>query len=565
MSRKSEIIKDLNNNITPFREQLRKQLGTGEREVGDRPAQRKYWNYIHSSWTGFYNDYKIVVENGALKARLDQEARRVYAENQGRISFLKTVATETKKDRLGAIDSSTPLEQCPAIYSIYHRNQLVRELQQLQSLLSWDTIRFGKLHDLNEALKMAADTDKNGPTHQAAQDRFYSELGKRANQILQDLMDTLGTAQYKDQFPKLQETIQNLYNHVQNNTRRTSYYNKEDARDFYIALGELGRQWEQVLARLFNQDIDDAVAVTADTFKKQNRSEGVADLFFRDRIYTMNLGNGSASQFMTGVTAKFRRQAQFPIQATVSPQSILDSLLSSDRVYKNQMRFIYNNWVALSSFDSRNYKQSVKNIRSKRTASARRKLSAGSTAVGNDGSVAHLRPTILSLFFEPLAEYVNLLMLNTAFWGNRKESKNDLCIFDPGFFEDLETGYNEARPLPVFLLTKWHAYETADVFRYYNDRIMQGELLWSVADLFTGVLHPSLGFAPVQLAEHYTRKVKLLREDKTKNPIYKVLLSDVSIANPTQLSVSNAFSNLLNNSKGRKLKIQFALKASYMA
>lgn len=552
------------------------------RGIGRRPAERHKWYYIHSNWTGFYNDYKTVVQNGALSMFLRQKAKKIYDDNNTRIKALKSISDELKITALGCKNQTQHIETSPIIYAIYHQTELVRELQTLQSQLTFTSQDFGVLGQLNRSLKDAIKKyGKTAPETVQPREAFYQEYSKQVNNQLQKIFDTLNSPAYKDQLPTLRNLIQQLHNGVQQNTNPNNWYDKSKAfiHNKTLSLGYatslLGSQWEEVLALLFNQNMQGfGVSVVSQIYQDIHTNRNIlADLIFNNYAALVRVPNDCAV-LQAGITAKFRRQAQFTIGGSVQPDLALRSVLDdSNKRVVNQFRFVYNNWVALSVFDSRSYRNDpTKTISRSHRQSGRNKMRrARHVAVDASGSVQQLKPTILSQLFEPLAQYINLYMLNTAFWGNSEDAsinKNQVRIFDPDFFTNMDKGNHVA---PVFLLTKQHAYETCDVFHYFNELINGGQLLWSVEDLFAHRLFlPRVGLSPVKLAEHYGRKVRALREN-TRDPIYDVLMENDDIVNfATKYEYLSAFDDLIHpegNKRigGRKLKIQFALKASYAA
>lgn len=542
----------------------REEMHLDQRPIGERPAARGNYNYIHSNWSAFVNDYNETIKHGVMEQTFKRQVDKIYALNQKHIDQLRKASRKMKVKQFGAKSEATPIEETPVIYGIYHENELVREVQRLGSLVNWTSKDFGVLGQLNRSLQDAIKSyGKNSQQANTARTKFYTQYASEVTQCLQQLFDTLGKKEYDGKLPALRQVLSDLYASVTSADTTRSWYNADKLISYWEKGSKvsampniLGWEWERILTTLLNNDIKNGGFQVTNDVVKGLKSKSIVDII-SNGVTVKSVIPSTAAKFQGGITVKFRRQAQFDIAAQVTPADAVASVTDNNIEAGLQLRFLYNNWVALSTFNSRYYARNPNaELKSRFGTTSRRKLNGHRARVHRNGNVIILPPSVLFTSFQPLAQYINMYMLNVAFWGNKNDA-NNICPFNDRFFDEMD---KDGRPIPAVLLTKQHAYETADIFNYYNEQIKGGQFLWSAEDLFTGLLKPTAGKRPIALAEHYGRKVNILRNASDPNKsVYDLLLEDKDIA---FFSIS-AFTKLMDVTKKRRLSIRLALKASY--
>lgn len=500
--------------------------------------------YVHSSIRGFNADYKDLIQDIDIRAKFRHMCDQQLAINNKNIQLLDTVAKEYKHARLG-IGPNDELEDSPVMQAIYHKSELVRDMQRLKMLTDYRSIHYGELGQLNLDY---ASTHYQDPEKRAA---FYTKLGQEYQHTLEKLFDSVTKLDRKDNSNPLQELkdlTQRLLESI--NPNATNYQELWTSKPGNLS-SLLGTQWENVLTCLMQESVKKqlgpAIAEKITNIGKNNQLSDIVDKSFSVEI--KNYGK----KLMAGFSAKFRHNNNFDITASFQLADVF-APLKDDIKALEAIGYVYNQFAALSAFSSEYYR--AKNIttlnRKKQDMATQR---AWLTRTQNEfGGI-----------FVDMARYINLFMLNVAFWGNRLDAQN-IPAFAPGFFESIDDNPNSAPP--AFLLTMRHPYETAHVFEKIQSQLTE-KPFWTVQDLFAGsynnkgkLVNKSAAFrasvpSEAQLRENYALKASALRRasayDHANYDIYTVILSQPLV----QASTCNILEIL--GDRSRAVTVRFSL------
>lgn len=510
-------------------------------------------SYIHSTYRGFRADYNQLTAQISIESQLYQNVDTLYKSNLDRIQNLRATGRRYKTALFGCKSEDEDIEQAPPIYMFLHQNQLIKELQNLQSQLSWSILQdksteAGRLNAIYLRAKNHS-TDSNDILKKRT--AFYKSWSKQWTDAINNVLDTLGTSEYRNQFNDLAQLLENFKANLQQDGTALFVDSKNGIKPGEV-LSKLGFQWEAIAAWF----LGGAVLEVADpTRVKTNiqqigKKEGLGDISLGHILYedTVPLD----MQFEGTMSLKFRANENFSIQAQVNPAQIFKAYTDKTGELLNILGYLYNNWISLSSYSSetdRNRSKLRTDFRAKRI----KKIKLRGVALDNNS----VNIPVLARMFYPLTQYINLYIFNLGFYGNRKDA--GVAPFDPEFLQNLDN----VTQIPVFLLTKNHCHETADVFQYYNELVYSGQLLIDIPDLFVGtkqsqgIFLPPIRPQPTVLRELYRRKRQLLREDTTDASIYDI------IGKERPSTEINYFDLLMNGTKTRTLKVKFHLKDSY--
>ena len=528
--------------------------------------------YLHSSIQGFYDDYNSLTHQNALGVVFDHLAKEAEATSRDNIKKLKEIATTVKMPIFKATSADQPIEETPLGQVLLGTGDAEKEESLTSAFiagkhaLDWETFEDEVINKLNrDYLKVT--THK---TSSAVGQAFYSAVGQRINNSLMNLQAKLaGRTDSED--------IKQVYQQITDILQEAAAETGDAAEGFKNAIirgkfkGLFYGNHRFQLASLMGRAYEDAIAATMQSC--------LGDAYEAIRTGTLNHLSDvvikrkadfdvavPVPQF--GISAKLRRNNYFSFQTQVQPQEALDRVaneLGADtNAVFNELAFVYNNIIALSIWNSTdNGKQGMKRVVYKITHRNGKRVkykAHQSTSVESRRTALLDAHTKLGKFFNSFTRYINILMYNTAFFGNRLDA-GDVSIFNPQFLANIQSGYaenNGKSAPPAFILTAGHLYETWRVFQHFLDAPKN---TITTGELFTDWLHPTHPYNATMLIKLHDRKVDLLRKN-SEDTIYGRLF-DGAPSIMDMMPSRNLFAELYANAKNRKIEKTIKLADYY--
>ena len=542
---------------------LKMNLDSITEDVGALPYERASFSntdekmYLHSSIHGFNADYKGLTGSINLSTVFKRLAKEVADVSVNNIQILREVADSFKTD----ICQGQEVENSDFGKILLGTNEgdpsVAALTADVKHVLSWYTFEDEVIRQLNEDFNPLH--VRKVDTTQQRRDQFYTDVGDRIGAVLQQYVDKVQTSKITNSdVQKSIVIIQSLLNQASNNP---SFFS--DA----IRSGELHRQLQNCkFANLLGHAYESTIEATINdclqgvyTATRTGIQEKLADIIIHKKTYINNVTSplyGAAIE--TGISAKLRIKNSFELKADLlfnDVQKRLEAELKGDAQRSLAvLAFIYNNYIALATWNTdmgsrRGMTMYVDKEGKKRRPSFRQRkqrLMGSNTSLGK--------------FFEPLAKYINYLMLNTSFFGNRLDA-GGVSLFDQRFFTNMyqnqKTG--EATP-PALLITSDHIYETWRVFQFYLNQVNGGELLFSTSQIFGDVFSGPRVYTVSELKKLYNLKCQYIAEGT--GSIYNRLYDhkpSIMDSMPTQ----NAYQLMMAQTKGRQLKQKINLNIKY--
>lgn len=532
--------------------------------------------YLHSSISGFNADYVKLSHQAQLGIIFQRLYQDTYTQALDAINILKSTAKAARPVFFqNTQDDGRPIEQSPlgqlllkGIDAKTEDAKLASALSGAKNVLNWYTFENEVINQLNQ------DYMKGGKRHKkesAEAQAFYASVGKEISDKLQNFV-TL--AEKHTELPELHQVYllitdllhsaadmgrgdaaQGFTNAILTNKLRSLLY--DDGRGQLASL--MGLAYEDAIAMGINSFLGNSYEAI-----RVGLQERLSDIIVKSKT-NFDVTNTIPT---FGISAKLRRKNQFSFNVAVQPYEVLERIRDyggddADNVL-NDFAFIYNNYVALSVWNS-----SDEGPRGMSMYKAKR----GEGVQRHRSTITNRRESLMGVssklgqFFYTFAKYINILIYTTAFFGNRVDA-NNVSIFDPNYFANIKQGYgnsNQNVAPPAFIQTANHLYETWTIF---DSLFNSSDLVFSTGEIFGRWMAPTKLYTSDQLYKIYSRKRMILTKDHESNTIYGALFDDGNIM--ASMPSMNLFADLMSQLKNadgtkmvRKLSRTLKLADSY--
>lgn len=415
---------------------LRKVLKSQSIRSGGPAYQTMGWTYIHSSAIGFNEDYTALISTYNLMDTINKSCDKTYADNNKLIKKISRLADYAySHEVLGLADGQKVTAASinnSDLAKLLFKDGLVDRLMEAKKMLSK---RFRQITD--DDLKSHS---KKGYVDKWAGTDHYTKLVNYTAKQFQSLLSMTAGSDYKT-------SQDNIANFIKTNNNLNQNISSEDydviRKNSTVLQGDMGKLFEVYITFLANKfaesrelvkqgtDASNLPHEVPGTWVTSGKSLRLSDVTFEDptRIF---------DGMKIGISAKLRLDNNFTISSKMSVNNNWLKLLSAQNVnFFNVLAYLYQNLAALQVFTSRN------------------KVSFSPED--------HMR----NLMGE-IQRFVNLQLLKVGFFGN----KNDIGVkvFDPQYMEAVK-GKSQGQSVPAFLVTSGGMYDTASVFKYYNEQL----------------------------------------------------------------------------------------------
>ena len=415
---------------------LRKVLKSQSIRSGGPAYQTMGWTYIHSSAVGFNEDYTALISTYNLMDTINKSCDKTYADNNKLIKKISRLADYAySHEVLGLADGQKVTAASinnSDLAKLLFKDGLVDRLMEAKKMLSK---RFQQITD--DDLKSH---NKKGYVDKWAGTDHYTKLVNYIAKQFQSLLSMTADSDYKTSQDNIANFIK-INNNLNQNVSNKDY--DVIRKNSTVLQGDMGKLFEVYITFLANKfaesrelvkqgaDVSNLPPEVPGTWVTSGKSLRLSDVTFEDpnRIF---------DGMKIGISAKLRLDNNFTISSKMSVNNNWLKLLSAQNVnFFNVLAYLYQNLAALQVFTSRN------------------KVSFSPED--------HMR----NLMGE-IQRFVNLQLLKVGFFGN----KNDIGVkvFDPQYMEAVK-GKSQGQSVPAFLVTSGGMYDTASVFKYYNEQL----------------------------------------------------------------------------------------------
>ena len=525
-------------------------------------------HYLHSSIQGFNADYEDLIKSVNLNNVFRKLETQVYQISQENIKVLKQVSQGTRimwsefgfgkdggRDVLIPPDLSKPVDNDPFIRALFSPTEkdpaYMSAIQDLKHVLNWHTFEDEFIRKLNE------DYTKGGTVKHkkgsAEYNNFYAQVGGRIGTVLQKFLDVTKTVKRED-VQSARTQVQKIVDAASQNPGGFSTFIFSSEWRKLIRENQfsqvLGRAYEDLIVYSLNDALLQLYYKFGDDFAnlwshRTGQKNKLTDALIHGRpIKITEVERFQGTALEAGISAKLRQNNSFELTADVQFSDLADRLNEEGSIQDIEaLAYIYNNYIALSTW---NTDISTNRGTTKFTVGRKNKKQTHLSSFRHRKEALMAPNTALGKFFKPLAQYINMLMLNLSFFGNRLDA-NNIPIFDAKFFQQLDANIrNYQSTPPAFIFTSNHVYETGDVFDYYLKQSYSGKPLFTASQIFGSAF--STGKSPYKssdLVAIYRRKREILRNAREGDFIYP-LLQDKNIM--SFMPNISAFAEMIKNS-----------------
>lgn len=432
--------------------------------------------YLHSSIEGFNHEYKQLSGSFQIVSQLKDLRKDVVALGRQMTSNLlqRSCAAKTQVFKIGANDD---IMIAPAIQLLYNGgilSQLRSDLLELK-LYAMDPNKIHNLQILKDHEAQIAHLKTQTVEQRAA------EMRNKIEGILNwiNAKDPEQQLKQTDLVKFLEETVRQLNQNV--SPFGLKYKSDIDSKDanFHIKLGYV---FESILEGYFA--LCEQEGLTESAIIKKIKGVGLNDLISGVSL-TLDVKQNITDKL--GFTAKFGGTNGFDIHAEnpiyktnpitkerelVAPRSI-ENILASQGITQteslNELRYFYDNWVALSIFSSESSSGTASKIW---TGSDRRDEMARQRKRGK----RLLTGSIFRQIFTALADYIYIVLITQALYGNSVDYNNNATtpLIDQNYIPTLLTKTAQGKHTPpAFLFTSQRVFETGLLFGMILDNAEQ--------------------------------------------------------------------------------------------
>lgn len=524
---------------------------TFERDIGDLPwswddfGYQSPIQYLHSTVRGFNQDYKQLTQQLNLESHIQSTIGYLTQLITKESDILRQVAERDKIRFFGAQSANTPLKSTPYVQSLLvgvdpdrtNNTQVQVVLQEMKNASNWYTWEGNVLSQLKQQYD-------NGNHSQASQTKFYSDVVDYIWESWQNFISLpLETIITSDDAEEIINKIKSKKITKQKIANWIHHKTPSKSTPFGFSR-ELGLIYEDAI----RESIVDYSIRTATNMivERIGQKGGLVDVaLYNDNKASTNIEIDDLDRFTGGISAKLRYNNHFSIEVAGSPQEFFQFAGAGFESAIQAIRFLYNNWMALSVYNSET---------DRAYSNAQNKTRTRKGAILMNGG--HL----LGRSFQSFARVANLILIHSAFFANAKDiGPGNTCLFNQEYWDRLITQLDQGNmTIPAFIFTTNDYYETWQIVNYY----LQNPLL-STTDLFgsSNFLGTQNVYNSGMLKKLYAAKAKAIKDTKR-------LHSDLSLYDAIHLNISDplsrayidCFQQVLNTN--RKLSVEFRLIAS---